>query len=140
MDELEGAGGERLKEALAALGLKCGGTPRQRAERLWITRVTPLHTLDKKLFAAGCVPPAPTGAVSGADGADTAVAVVGAGAVGGKRRAAARAAAVMEAQVGKMAETLVNVIADTKGRIEKRQAQTYEEMMVGWLLVQATLL
>lgn len=29
-----------------------------------------------------------------------------------------------------MAELLVNVIADTKGKVEKKQAQTYEEMQV----------
>lgn len=31
----------------------------------------------------------------------------------------------------KLAELLVNVIADTKGKVEKKQAQTYEEMQVG---------
>lgn len=45
------AGPERLKEALTALGLKCGGTPKERAQRLWLTRSTPLHALDRKLFA-----------------------------------------------------------------------------------------
>ena len=45
------AGTEKLKEALAALGLKTGGTPQQRAERLWLTRSTPLEQLDRKHFA-----------------------------------------------------------------------------------------
>lgn len=44
------AGTDKLKEALAALGLKSGGTPQQRAERLWLTRSTPLDKLDRKLF------------------------------------------------------------------------------------------
>jgi len=44
-------GPERLKEALSALGLKCGGTAKERAQRLWLTRSTPPHMLDKKLFA-----------------------------------------------------------------------------------------
>ena len=52
------AGGERLKEALAALGLKTGGTLRQRAERLWLTRGAPLEALDKKHFAKGAAPAA----------------------------------------------------------------------------------
>ncbi len=29
-----------------------------------------------------------------------------------------------------MCELLSTIISDTKGRVEKRQAQTYEEMMV----------
>lgn len=35
VDELEALGGEVLKVALMKRGLKCGGTPRQRAERLF---------------------------------------------------------------------------------------------------------
>lgn len=45
------AGTEKLKEALIALGLKSGGTPQQRAERLWLTKATPLESLDRKHFA-----------------------------------------------------------------------------------------
>ena len=51
------AGAERLKEALQALGLKAGGTLRQRAERLMLTKDTPLHQLDRKHFAPGSAPP-----------------------------------------------------------------------------------
>jgi splicing factor 3A subunit 3 len=47
VEELESIGAERLKEALTALGLKCGGTPRERAQRLWLTKTIPLHALDK---------------------------------------------------------------------------------------------
>lgn len=52
------AGPDRLKEALAALGLKSGGTLRQRAERLFLTRDTPLTQLDRKHFAKGAAPAA----------------------------------------------------------------------------------
>ncbi|GAB4858456.1 hypothetical protein Ancab_009930 [Ancistrocladus abbreviatus] len=44
-------GPEQLKEALAALGLKTGRTVRQRAERIFLTKNTPLEKLDKKHFA-----------------------------------------------------------------------------------------
>lgn len=37
-EELEALGPDRLKEALEALGLKCGGTLRDRANRLWSVR------------------------------------------------------------------------------------------------------
>lgn len=50
------AGAERLKEALQALGLKCGGTLRQRAERLMLTKGKRLEDLDKSLFAKGAAP------------------------------------------------------------------------------------
>jgi splicing factor 3A subunit 3 len=38
LSELEALGAERLKDALEAMGLKCGGTLRERAERLWSVR------------------------------------------------------------------------------------------------------
>lgn len=49
-------GADALKDALTKLGLKCGGTLRQRAERLLLTKTTPLEKLDRKLFAKGVVP------------------------------------------------------------------------------------
>lgn len=52
------AGPERLKEALAALGMKTGGTVRQRAERLFLTRDTPLDSIERKHFAKGGAPAA----------------------------------------------------------------------------------
>lgn len=54
--QLQRAGADALKDALAKLGLKCGGTLRQRAERLILTKTTPLEKLDRKLFAKGVVP------------------------------------------------------------------------------------
>ena len=50
------AGNDRLKEALHAVGLKAGGTMRQRAERLMLLRGTTLEQLDRKHFAPGAVP------------------------------------------------------------------------------------
>jgi hypothetical protein len=50
------AGADRVKEALQALGLKCGGTLRQRAERLMSTKGRRLEELDKSLFAKGAAP------------------------------------------------------------------------------------
>jgi len=44
---------DRLKTELARLGLKCGGTPQDRANRLWLTKDTPLDQLPKKVFAKG---------------------------------------------------------------------------------------
>ncbi|GFR50687.1 hypothetical protein Agub_g12939 [Astrephomene gubernaculifera] len=111
-EELEILGAERLKEALSSLGLKCGGTTKERAARLWLTRDTPLSQLDRKHFAKGVAPPVAAGDA----------------AAGGKQAAHARNLALLEVKVRKMAELLVNVIADTKGKVEKKQSQTYEEM------------
>lgn len=49
-------GAERLKEALTALGLKCGGTLRQRAERLMQAKGKKVEELDRSLFAKGAAP------------------------------------------------------------------------------------
>ena len=54
--QMQSAGADALKDALAKLGLKCGGTLRQRAERLILTKTTPLDKLDRKLFAKGVAP------------------------------------------------------------------------------------
>ena len=50
------AGADRLKEALAGLGLKCGGTLRQRAERLMAVKGKELSQVDRALFAKGQAP------------------------------------------------------------------------------------
>ena len=39
-----------------AVGLKGGGTLRQRAQRLMLLRDTPIEKLDRKHFAKGAVP------------------------------------------------------------------------------------
>ena len=50
---LQAVGAEELKIELSRLGLKCGGTPAMRADRLWLTKDTPLRNMDPKLFAKG---------------------------------------------------------------------------------------
>lgn len=56
VEELEAVGADRVKASLMALGLKCGGTPRQRAERLFTTKGKSLDQLPKVMFAKGAVP------------------------------------------------------------------------------------
>ena len=41
---------DTLKVELSRLGLKCGGTPLERAKRLWLTKDTPLDQLPAKFF------------------------------------------------------------------------------------------
>jgi splicing factor 3A subunit 3 len=50
-DELATLGLDRLKSGLIALGLKCGGTLQERAERLFMTKGKNLSEVPKELFA-----------------------------------------------------------------------------------------
>jgi len=111
-DELEILGLDKLKEALAALGLKCGGTLRQRAERLMAVRGKRLEDVDQSLFAKN---PLPKAAMPPEERS--------------KAVAAAHGVAQKEARFHRLCEMLSSVLADTLGRLEKRQAQTYEELL-----------
>lgn len=51
VEELEALGLDRLKQALEAMGLKCGGTLRDRAERLWSVRGKKPEDIPAKLRA-----------------------------------------------------------------------------------------
>ena len=50
-EELASLGLDRLKSGLIALGLKCGGTVQERAERLFMTKGKKLSELPPALFA-----------------------------------------------------------------------------------------
>ncbi|CAL0319502.1 unnamed protein product [Lupinus luteus] len=111
VEELIDVGPERLKEALAALGLKTGGTVQQRAERLFLTKDTPLEKLDKKHFAKV------------ARGSEK----NGAGAAP-QQDENSKEIALMEAKVKKLCDLLEETIARTKDNVVKKQALTYEEI------------
>lgn len=53
VSELESLGMDRLKEALEALGLKCGGTLKDRAARLWSVRGLKRDAYPKNILAKG---------------------------------------------------------------------------------------
>lgn len=50
VDELASLGLDRLKSALMALGLKCGGSLKERADRLWLTKGKDIKDLPSNLF------------------------------------------------------------------------------------------
>ncbi|XP_076903746.1 splicing factor SF3a60 homolog [Bidens hawaiensis] len=109
VDELVAAvSPEMLKEALGALGLKTGGTVQQRAERLFLTKHTPLEKLDKKHFAKGARRPEQNGAKDQDD--------------------ELKQIALMEVKIEKLCEILSEKIMRTKENVEKKQAQIYEEI------------
>ncbi|XP_044467412.1 splicing factor SF3a60 homolog isoform X2 [Mangifera indica] len=111
VEELMEVGPEKLKEALAALGLKSGGTLQQRAERLFLTKHTPLEKLDKKHFAKGLHGPEKNGVAPPPQEVSN-----------------LKDIALMEAKVQKLCDLLEETIERTKQNVEKKQALTYEEM------------
>ncbi|KAG6574238.1 splicing factor SF3a60 homolog [Cucurbita maxima] len=111
VEELVELGPERLKEGLAALGLKTGGTVQQRAERLFLTKHTPLQLLDKKHFAKPSRQPVQNGAAAAS-----------------LHNENLKQVALMEAKIEKLCDLLDETIDRTKDNIVKKQALTYEEI------------
>jgi splicing factor 3A subunit 3 len=103
-DELELLGPERLKAALAELGLKCGGTVHERAVRLMAVKGKRLQDVDPSLFAKN-------------------------GAKGPRLHDVYKRLALNESKITRLCDAMSSTIADTIGRIEKRQSQTYEERL-----------
>ncbi|KAM7268350.1 hypothetical protein ACFE04_010516 [Oxalis oulophora] len=101
-----------VSSALGALGLKTGGTLQQRAERLFLTKNTPLEKLDKKHFAKG-----PRGVEQN-----------GAVAASPQETNHSKDIALMEAKVKRLCDLLEETIERTKENVQKKQALTYEEM------------
>ena len=95
----------RLKSALMALGLKCGGTLEERANRLFSTKGKSLNDLDPALFAKS------KGKASTAHRS-------------AKELEKHREIAAMEAQVYRFAEILSEQRAATKENVERKQART----------------
>ncbi|KAK4485339.1 hypothetical protein RD792_007976 [Penstemon davidsonii] len=112
LEELMEVGPEKLKEALAALGLKTGGTVQQRAERLLLTKHTPLEKLDKKHFAKGSRRVEQNG-----------------GTVARQPSEDVKEIALIEAKVRKLCDLLHETIVRTKENIEKKHALTYDEIV-----------
>ncbi|CAA0824676.1 splicing factor-related [Striga hermonthica] len=112
VEQLMEVGLDKLKEALAVLGLKTGGTLQQRAERLFLTKHTPLEKLDKKHFAKGSNGPKKNG-----------------GAVAPQPSEDAKEIALMEEKMKKICDILHETIVRTKENIEKKHAMTYDEIV-----------
>lgn len=102
-------GPERLKQALKALGLKCGGTLRQRAERLFKLKGRDLSTIDPSLFAKGVVPPLTNEQNK-------------------EREATMKSIALVEVKIKRIVSLLGNILEETKEKVQRKQAQTIEEL------------
>jgi len=104
-EELANLGLDRLKSALMALGLKCGGTLEERANRLFSTKGKALNDLDPSLFAKS------------KNKASTAY-------KNAKESEKQKEIAANEAQVYRFAEILSEQRAATKENVERKQART----------------
>ncbi|XP_057365401.1 splicing factor 3A subunit 3-like [Daphnia carinata] len=104
-EELASLGLDRLKSALMALGLKCGGTLEDRAKRLFSTKGLQVDEIDKSLFAKG------QGKNRGTTEQD-------------KEVEKHKKIALLEAQVYKLVEILSEPRHATKENVERKQART----------------
>lgn len=112
---LEGVGGDGLKTHLSRLGLKCGGTPLDRAKRLFLTKTTPLDKLPKKMFAKKKT----TNNGSNSGGSNNANGTM----VGERRVDLAKQEVVVMSLLNQLRPTLERTIR----RCERRQTQTLQE-------------
>ncbi|KAF5790506.1 putative splicing factor SF3a60 binding domain, SF3A3 domain, splicing factor 3A subunit 3 [Helianthus annuus] len=108
IEELVELGPEKLKKALVALGLKAGGTVQQRAERLFLTKHTPLENLDKRHFAKGARRPEQNNVKHQNDDP--------------------KQIALMEVKLEKLCEILSEKIIQTRKNVERKQGLTSKEI------------
>ena len=101
-EELMSLGLDRLKSALLALGLKCGGTLEERAHRLFSTKGKSLTELDPSLFSKS----------KNSDKSSK-----------NKESAKARDTALIESQIYWLAELLNEQRAATKENVQRKQAR-----------------
>ena len=113
--------GDSLKSELARLGMKCGGTVKDRAARLFLTKDTPLDKLPAKVFAKK------KGAGKGKKGAETnsggAAKSNDAESASDRRIDIARS----EALVTSLLDQLRPTLEATRRRAERRSTQTENE-------------
>lgn len=138
----KGLGGEKIKLILASMGLKCGGTVRQRAERLWSVKGKALDEIEPSLFAGGSKRKGAAKAAKGiADAARVSTTTSAAATttnVSQKNAGNApedttyKAIARLEFTVKYLCTTsslLAKQYTSTIDKLEKRYAQTYDEFV-----------
>lgn len=130
---LSGIGAESVTSALKEMGIKAGGTPLQRAERLYGLRgVTDVSALDPSIFASS----GKNKKKKKKPAADKIAACEGAaGDAPSKGKSArketlARQVAVLEAKICMMLSVpeIAQAVRATVTNVERKQALTYEEM------------
>jgi len=123
-EEFEALGLEALKGLLTQRGLKCGGSLKDRAARLYMLKGKTLADIPKKLRAEAAKPPATDAADGDANGSGEAAAA----AAGAGRGGANRGVALLEEKAVRLGELLAEVLEETANMVEKKQSRTYEEL------------
>lgn len=108
--ELEVLGLERLKEGLEALGLKCGGTLKDRAERLWSVRGVKPSEIPEKLKAKKSSDESSTLTLSSGE-------------------AKRQETAFTEFKIQCLCELIADIVTATRRHAEKQQTRTLEEKL-----------
>jgi splicing factor 3A subunit 3 len=113
--QLEALGLDRLKSALEAEELKCGGNLEQRAARLFSIKGVPKDKIPKKLRAKGAKPKqAEEGGIASSSQAGS--------------RGLSYQVAEAEIVTQKLCELLAEVIENTQTQVEKKQTRTVQEL------------
>jgi len=124
--ELEALGAERLKQALEAMGLKCGGTLQDRAARLWSVRGKKPQEIPQKLKAKTDGISSSSSSSSSSSGSSS-----GGGGGGGREEAnysdSRMQTAWTEAKIASICELMMDTVIATRRHAEKQQARTVEE-------------
>jgi splicing factor 3A subunit 3 len=112
--ELEALGMDRLKEALMALGLKCGGTLKDRAERLWMVRGKKPEDFPPKLLAKKTNSDSNgAGVRSNGDSSDDS--------------SQRKETAWMEYKIAAVCDLMMDIVTATRKHAEKQQTRSVEE-------------
>lgn len=109
--ELEAIGMDRLKTALGAQGLKCGGTLEQRAQRLFSTKGKSKEEWDPSIVVSAKGKKRNKGKGNVQDKSEV-----------------NKSIALVEAKVYRMAELLGQTRQDTRENVERKQARNPDEM------------
>ncbi|CAM9482241.1 unnamed protein product [Ascophyllum nodosum] len=131
-DELRALGMDRLKEALEALGLKCGGTLEQRADRLFSVKGKAPEEIAPKLKAKGKkAPESKSNGVAPGHGGDTNGNAIDASrpeaAAGTSKEERRKRVAKLETKVKALLEVQADTLDSTKRQVDKKQTRTVEE-------------
>lgn len=125
VEELEALGLDRLKQALEALGLKCGGTLKDRAQRLWSVRGKKTEDIPHKLKA---VRPAQNGDAAKFPGSDQRMEVLFLLFLCACCLSlSSLQLAWAEYCIQSMCETIADIVSATRRHAEKQQSRTVEE-------------
>lgn len=116
--ELHALGADRLKEGLEALGLKCGGTLKERADRLWSTRGKKIEEIPMKLRAKSASSVKKNGVEEGSEPSN------GSSAHHNDPR---KETAWVEYKIISICDFMMDIVTATRRHTEKQQVRSLEE-------------